>query len=295
MPARSIASGSITFGLVSIPVSLFPATNSKTVHFRQLHGKDNSRIQQRVHCIAEDKDIDRSELVRGYEVEKDRFVTFTEEEIKALETRGDHTIDISEFLPMSELDPVYYDGSYLLGCEPTAAKAYHLLAEAMSKAKRVGLAKIIMRNEEHLAVIRPYDGGLMLHTMYYGDEIRSFKDIDHAPGAPVKDSELNLAERLINDLTEKKFLPDKFKDTYREKVIAAAEEKMAGREITEAAPQVRRGNVIDLMGALKESLKKRGVALGEDNGKPAEREAASEPESKPVRAKARARARRSAS
>ena len=275
MPARSIASASITFGLVSIPVRLFPATSPKSVRFHLLHGKDNSRIQQRIHCVAEDKDVDRSELVRGYEFEKDRYVTFTDEELKALESHTDHTIDISEFLPLEQVDPVFFDDSYLLGCEPTSAKAYHLLAEAMTKSQRVGLAKVTMRGKEHLVLIRPYNDGLMLHTMYYEDEVRAFKDIDHAAKAPLKDSELDLAQRLIGDLTEKTFAPSKFKDTYRERVIAAAEQKLAGQEITEAPQPVRRGNVIDLMGALKESLKKRGVSVGADDK-------TAEPESKPA-------------
>ena len=263
MPARSISSASLTFGLVSIPVRLFPATSSKSVSFHLLHATDQSRIQQKIYCPKEDKIVDRSELVRGYEIEKDRYVTFTDEELKKLEAQADRAVEISEFIPASEVDPVYFENSYLLGCEPTSAKAYHLLQEAMTKAERVGVAKYTMRGKERVVLIRPYEGGLMLHTMYYNDEIRAFGEIDHGANAPVKESELALAKRLLDDLTQKKFNPSEFKDNYRERVIEAAEQKMAGHELTEPAPEVRQGKVIDLMSALKESLKKRGVAVNE--------------------------------
>ena len=134
MPARSISTASLTFGLVSIPVRLFPATSSKSVSFHLLHAKDMSRIQQKIYCPKEEKIIDRSELVRGYEIEKDRYVTFTEEELKKLEAQADRAVEITEFIPATEVDPVYFENSYLLGCEPTSAKAYHLLEEAMTKA-----------------------------------------------------------------------------------------------------------------------------------------------------------------
>ena len=261
MAARSISSATISFGLVSIPVRLFPATSSKSISFNLLHAPDKSRIQQKVFCPVEEKIVDRSELVRGYEFEKGRYVTFTDEELKALESRGDHSIEISEFIPLPAVDPVYYDNQYYLGCEPTSAKAYRLLAEAMTKTDRVGLAKFTMRGKEHLVVIRPFQNGLMMHTMYYADEVRSFKEIDHGADVAVKPAELSLAERLISDLTEKKFEPEKYKDTFRDRVIEAAERKLAGHEVTETAAEAPRGNVIDLMSALKASLKKRGVAV----------------------------------
>lgn len=264
MPARSISSASLTFGLVSIPVRLFPATSSKSVAFHLLHAADMSRIQQKIYCPKEDKIVDRSELVRGYEIEKDRYVTFTDEELKKLEAQADRAVEITGFIPASEVDPVYFENSYLLGSEPTSAKAYHLLQEAMTKAARVGVAKFTMRGKERVVLIRPYQGGLMLHTMYYNDEIRAFGEIDHGADAPVKDSELALAQRLLDDLTQKKFDPSEFKDNYRERVIEAAEQKMAGHELTEPTPEAHHGKVIDLMSALKESLKKRGVAVNED-------------------------------
>jgi DNA end-binding protein Ku len=279
MAPRSMASASITFGLVSIPVRLFPATSSKAISFHLLHGKDNSRIQQKIFCPVDDAIVDRSELVRGYEVEKGRYVTFTDEELKKLEARGDHSIEISEFIPMTEVDPVYFDSPYLLGCEPTSARAYHLLAKAMEETKRVGLARLTMRGKEHVVLIRTYQDGLMLHTMHYGDEVRGFGEIDHGADAPHKEAEVELARRLISDLSEKKFIPDKYKDGYRERVIEAAEQKMSGQEITEPPAEVQRGKVIDLMSALKESLKKRGVEVKSDRtGAELRKETREEPE-----------------
>jgi DNA end-binding protein Ku len=290
MAPRSIATASITFGLVSIPVRLFPATTSKSVSFHLLHAKDKSRIQQKIYCPVDDAIVDRSELVRGYEVEKGRYVTFTDEELRNLEARGDHAIEISEFIPIDQVDPVYFDACYLLGCEPTSARAYHLLAKAMDDAQQVGLARYTMRGKEHLVIIRNYEKGLMLHTMHYGDEVRSFSDIDHGADAPEKPAELDLAKRLIGDLAEKKFEPDKYKDGYRERVIEAATQKMSGQEITEAPPEMERGKVIDLMSALKESLRKRGVDV--KAGRTAEEVGKEEPEkARAPKERARRRAR----
>jgi len=260
MASRSVASGSISFGLVSIPVKLFPATSSKAISFNLLHAKDNSRIQQKIYCPVDDAIVDRSELVRGFQVEKGRFVTFTDEELKSLEAQGDHTIEISEFVPLSKVDPVYFEEPYYLGCEPTSAKAYHLLAEAMAQSAHVALAQHTMRGKEHLVLIRPHEKGLILHTMHYADEVRSVADIDRGIDAPVKESELELAKRLIGELTAEKFEPVKYKDRYRERVLEAAEKKIQGEQITEAPPEARRAQVIDLMSALKASLEKRGAA-----------------------------------
>src|SRR5581483_3369816 len=264
MPARSVGNGNISFGLVSIPVKLFTATRSRSVSFNLLHAKDQSRIQQKIYCPVDDAIIDRSELVRGYEVEKGRYVTFTDEELKNLEARGDHAIEISEFIPIGEVDPVFFDSPYLLGCEPTSERAYRLLAKAMIETGQVAVAQLTMRGKEHVVLIRTYQDGLMLHTMHFADEIRSFGEIDHGVDAPAKESEIELAKRLINDLAEKKFDPSKYKDGFRERVIEAATQKMSGHEVTEAPPEVQRGKVIDLMSALKESLKKRGIEVKAD-------------------------------
>src|SRR5208337_3055765 len=153
MASRPVASGNISFGLVSIPVRLFGATSSKSVSFNLLHGKDGSRIQQKIYCPVDDAIIDRSELVRGYEIEKGRYVTFTDEELKGLEARDDHAIEITEFVPLSAVDPLYFEESYYLGAEPGAGKAYKLLCEAMATSKKVALGKFTLRGKEHLVLI----------------------------------------------------------------------------------------------------------------------------------------------
>jgi DNA end-binding protein Ku len=257
MPSRAISRSSISFGLVSIPVEVFPATASKSVHFNLLHAKDNSRIQEKIYCISEDKVIDRSELVHGLQIQKGKYVSFTNEELKRLESGAGHEIEIMQFIPISEVDPVYFASAYLLGCGPGSAKAYHLLNVAMTKCQRAALAKFIMRGKEHLVLIRPYGDVLMLHTMHYADEIRSSKEIDHGARTSVEASELKLAERLINDLSADKFEAGKFEDTYRERILKVAEQKAAGQEIT-ASSAPKRGKVIDLMSALTDSLKTRG-------------------------------------
>lgn len=260
MAARPVAAGSISFGLVSIPVKLYTATRPKSVSFNLLHAKDKSRIQQKIYCPVDDAIVDRSELVRGYQIEKGVYVTFTDEELEKLEAHEDHSVAISEFVPLEQVDPVYFENAYHLGCSPESARAYKLLAEAMTHSKRVALARFTMHNKEHLVIIRPYEGGLMMHTMYYQDEMVSAADVDRGQNAKTSEKELELAQRLIDDLTEKKFDPSKYHDEFRERVQEAAQRKVAGEEAVTAAPtEAGRGKVIDLMGALKASLEKRGA------------------------------------
>jgi DNA end-binding protein Ku len=273
MAARPVAAGSISFGLVSIPVKLFTATRSKSVSFKLLHAKDKSRIQQKIYCPVDDAIIDRSELMRGYEVEKGTFVTFTDEELDKLEAHEDHVVEITEFLPLVQVDAVYFENAYHLGCAPESARAYRLLTESMAASQRVALAHFTMRNKEHLVLIRPYEGGLMMHTMFYADEIVAAADVDRGQNAKINDRELELAKRLIDDLTQKKFEPEKYHDTYRERVIEAAQRKVQGEEaISAAAPEQPRGKVIDLMSALKASLEKRGQPAKEAGKGAAEEE-----------------------
>jgi DNA end-binding protein Ku len=203
MASRPIGNGNISFGLVSIPVKLFSATRSKSVSFNLLHGKDLSRIQQKIYCPVDEAIIERSELVRGYEIEKGRYVTFTDEELKALEAHGDHSIEITEFVPLSEVDPVYFEESYYLATDTGANKAYRLLTDAMESSKRVALGRYTMRGKEHLVLIRPYAKGLILHTLYYADEVKAVDEFDRAVNEPVKETELTLAKKLIDELTQK--------------------------------------------------------------------------------------------
>jgi len=264
MASRPIGSGNISFGLVSIPVKLFSATRSRAVSFNLLHAKDLSRIQQKIYCPVDDAIIERTELVRGFEFEKGRYVTFTDQELKKLEARNEHAIEITEFLPLERVDPVYFEESYYLGSEANAAKAYRLLTDAMSQSGRVALGRYTMRGKEHLVLIRPFGKGLMLHTVYYSDEVRPAEDVDQAENEPVREAELTLAKRLIDELTGKEFDPSKYQDHYRERVLEVAQQKVAGQEVTEAPPEPRRGQVIDLMSALKASLEKRGATALEE-------------------------------
>jgi DNA end-binding protein Ku len=259
MASRPIAKGNISFGLVSIPVKLYSATRARSVSFNLIHQKDGSRIQQKIYCPVDDAIIDRSELVRGFEVEKGRYVTFTDEELKNLEAATDDpSIEITEFLPLSEVDPIYFEESYYLESDHGSGKAYRLLTDAMTSTERVALGRYTMRGKEHIVVLRPYAKGLMLHTLYYADEVKPADEFDRSVNEASKENELTLAKRLIDDLTQKKFDPAQYHDSYRERVIEAAHQKAAGEEITTAPASPQRGQVIDLMAALKASLEKRG-------------------------------------
>jgi DNA end-binding protein Ku len=264
MASRPIAKGNISFGLVSIPVKLFSATRPQSVSFNLLHEKDKSRIQQKIYCPVDDAIVDRSELVRGFEIEKGHYVTFTDEELKGLEaSNGDPSIEITEFLPLSEVDPIYFESSYYLESDHGSGKAYRLLTDAMTSTSRVALGRYTMKGKEHLIVLRPYAKGLMLHTLYYADEVKSAEEFDRSVNEASKDAELTLAKRLIDDLTHKKFEPEQYHDTYRERVLEAAHQKAAGEEVTVTTGAPQRGKVIDLMAALKASLEKRGAAAAD--------------------------------
>ncbi len=196
-------------------------------------------------------------MVKGYEFSKDQYVRFTEEELKNLEGEASKIIDIAEFVPLELVDPIYFEKTYYLGPDKGGEKAYRLLADAMVKTSRVALAKFVMRGKESLVLIRPSGDGLMLHTMYYADEVRDFGEIDRGQGASIKPGELDLARRLIDELSSKEFKPGQYHDDYRERVLSVVESKVEGKEITTLGPQVQRTQVIDLMDALKQSLEKR--------------------------------------
>ena len=267
MPPHSIGSGTISFGLVSIPVKMFTAASSESVSFNQLHPKCGGRIKQQLLCPTCNEIVERGSLVKGYEFAKDQYVQFTEEELKALEGEASRMIDIAEFVPLAQVDPIYFEKTYYLGPDKGGEKAYRLLTDAMQKAGRVALAKFVMRGKENLVLIRPAREGLMLHTMYFADEIRDFGEVDKGADAKVKPGELDLAERLVGELSSEAFRPEQYADEYRTRVLEVVESKVEGREVTSLAPQAQRTQVIDLMEALKQSLGKRagagdGVAAG---------------------------------
>ena len=263
MPPHSIGSGTISFGLVSIPVRMYTAASSAGVAFNMLHAKCGSRIRQQTFCPVDNQVVERAELVKGYEFAKDQYVRVTDEELKALEGETSKLIDIAEFVPLERVDPIYFEKTYYLGPDKGGEKAYRLLADAMTASGRVALAKFVMRGKESLVLIRAAQDGLMLHTMYFADEVRSFGEIDKGQSAKIKDGELALAQQLIDGLSNPEFEPERYADEYRQRVQELITGKVEGKEITTAGPPVQRAQVIDLMEALKESLAKHAPAEGE--------------------------------
>jgi DNA end-binding protein Ku len=262
MPLHSIGSGTISFGLVSIPIKMYSAASSASVSFNQLHQKCGGRIRQQLICPTCNEVVERSTLVKGYEFAKDQYVQFTEDELKALEDETSRMIDIAEFVPLAQVDPIYFEKTYYLGPDKGGEKAYRLLTDAMGKSERVALAKFVMRGKENLVLIRAAQDGLMLHTMYFADEIRDFGEVAKGDDAKVKPGELQLAERLVGELSVDAFRPEQYADEYRTRVLEVVESKVEGREVTSLAPQAQRTQVIDLMEALKQSLGKRGSGSG---------------------------------
>jgi DNA end-binding protein Ku len=216
--------------------------------------KTTAASRRGVYCVAEGKQIDRSELVHGLEIQKGKYVSFSTEELKKLETAVSREIEIVQFVPSAEVDPVYFVVSYLLGNGSQSAKAYQLLHSAMKNSGRAAVARFVMRGQQHLALIRPYEHALMLHTLHYADEIRSVKEVSSR--TKVQTSELRLAERLIDDLSKDKFNIDDFEDTYRNTILKMARQKAAGNEIEPPAAR-REAGTVDLMATLKKSLEAR--------------------------------------
>jgi DNA end-binding protein Ku len=260
MPPHSLGSGTISFGLVSIPVKLYTAASSGGVSFNLLHAKCGNRIRQQTFCPVCNEVVDRSGLVKGYEFSKEQYVRFTEEELKSLEGEASKVIEIAEFVPLPRVDPIYFEKTYYLGPDKGGEKAYRLLADAMSKTERVALAKFVMRGKESFVLIRSAQDGLMLHTMYFADEVRDFGEVDKGQSAKLREGELDLALRLVDELSHDDFKPEQYVDEYRQRVLDMVNLKVEGKEITAVGPQVQRAQVIDLMDALKQSLAKRAAA-----------------------------------
>jgi DNA end-binding protein Ku len=280
MPPHAIGSGTISFGLVSIPVKMYTATASAGVSFNMLHAKCGSRVRQQMFCPTCNMVVDRSELVRGYEFSKDQYVRVTDQELKGLEGEASKMIDIAEFVPLEKVDPIYFERTYYLGPDKGGEKAYRLLADAMTKSARVALAKFVMRGKESLVLIRSAQDGLLLHTMYFADEVRDFGEVDKGQAAKIKGGEMELAQQLIDGLTNDEFKPEQYQDEYRQRVLDLMQKKVEGQEVTVAAPVPPRAQVIDLMEALKESLaRKPPVKAAPKRAEPARAE--------PARAQAR--------
>ncbi len=284
MASRPIGSGTVSFGLVSIPVKLFSAAESKSaVSFNMLHAACKTRLKRQYVCPKDSEIVPRDQMVKGYEFSKDQYVTFTEDEIKAMLEESNRAIEITEFVPAQTVDPIYFDGAYYLGPDKGGERAYHLLAEAMRKTGRSALAKWAARGKQYLVLVRAVKNGLVMQQLLYADEVRAFSEVP-VGDADVKDGELKLAVQLVEQIASDEFRPDTYEDDVRKRMHEAIQRKMEGQEIT-AAPEQPRAQIIDIMEALKASLagKAQGVrAEAAEDRKPAKR-APREAEDKTVR------------
>lgn len=265
MAARSIASLTISFGLVAIPVKLYSATEaSRTISFNLLHKTCGSRLKQQYFCAKEDIPVSRDEIVKGYEFAKDQYVMFTPEELKALEETGTHAADITEFVPIATVDPVYFDKAYYLAPDKGGAKPYALFAKALRESKRCALGRWATRGKQYIVMIRPVEDGLVMQQLLYANEVRSIKDID-IPTMDVRDAELKLARQLIEQQSNDKFDPSAYSDEVTERIEAAIQKKVEGQEISVAEAPEGSAKVIDLMEALRASLERKSATKA---GKP---------------------------
>jgi len=299
MAARSIASLTVSFGLVSIPVKLFSATEaSRAISFNLLHKTCGSRLKQQYFCIKEEVPVGREEMAKGYEVDKDQYVMFSPDELKALEEAGTHTADIAEFVPIESVDPVYFDKAYYLAPDKGGAKPYALLARALRDTKRCALGRWAARGKQYIVMIRPVENGLVMQQLLYADEVRSIKDVE-IPATEVKPAELKLAHQLIDAQSSEAFDPSAYKDDVKARIEAAIEKKVQqGEEISMAEPAETGAQVIDLMEALRASLEKKSVPPSKGKAapteaaaparKPAKRAGAAEPASPAAKKRAKA-------
>lgn len=249
--ATTVWKGHLTFGLISIPVRMYAAARGERITFNQLHKECHSRLKQPLFCPVCNRNVERSEIVKGYEYEKDQYVLFSEEELDKIEPPSAHVMEILEFVKLDEMDPLYFDSSYYISPEEAGVKAYKLLMKAMEESGYGAIAKLTMHQREHIVIIRPGSRGMTLHTMFYSNEIRAAESIP-TDNVEVKDQEKKLAEQLIASLAAP-FEPQKYRDEYQENVRALIAAKLKGQEVTEVA-QPHLAPVIDLMEALKKSI-----------------------------------------
>jgi DNA end-binding protein Ku len=257
MSARAIGTGTVSFGLVSIPVKLFSATQASAgVSFNLLHKKCGSRLKQHYMCPAENEKVERDDMVKGYEFAKDRYVTFTAEELKQLEEKASQSIEIAEFLPQTRVDPIYFDKAYYLGPEKGGEKAYRLLGEAMKRSGRCALGRWAARGKQYLVLIRPMGEALVMQQLLYADEVRAVSEVPLV-AADVKEPELKLALQLIDQIAGEEFRPGAYEDDVRKRILDAIQRKVDGQEVSTAPADTPQAQVIDLMEALKASLARR--------------------------------------
>ena len=258
MPARALSTATISFGLVSIPVKLFTTGESRaSVSFNMLH-RCGTRLKQQYWCPKDEKVVPREEIVKGYEFAKGQYVTFTDEELKALDAEASHLIEIREFVPAALVDAVYYEKAYYLGPDKGGDKPYTLLAEAMRETQRVALASYAARGKQYLVLLRPYEDGLVMQQLRYADEVRSFSEIERGDAKP-SEKELALARKLIEQISSDEFHPEAYEDEVKKRALEVIARKVEGEEVTYAEAPEPQAKIIDLMEALKASLASKGA------------------------------------
>jgi DNA end-binding protein Ku len=257
--ASTVWKGYISFGLVSVPVRLYAAAREEHVSFNQIHAECGGRIKQQIYCPQCDRVVERNELQKGYEVDKGTYVTVTPDELKTLDAASSDVMEILQFVSLDEVDPIYFQTSYYSAAEESGKRAYNLLFRGMSNEKLAAIAKVTMSGREQVVLIRAYDGGLLLHTLYYPAEVREVGEYGHDTASEVPAQEVALAEKFMESLRAP-FQAEQFQDNYKEKVLALIESKRAGMEPKPGAEKRRLAPVVDLMSALKQSLaeKERG-------------------------------------
>lgn len=271
MTARSIGTATISFGLVSVPVKLYSSAEAAaSVSFNLVHRQCGTRLKQQYVCPKDGETVGRDDMAKGYEFSKGQFVLFSPEELKALEEKATNAIDIAEFVPLAQVDRIYLDKAYYLGPDKGGDRAYRLLAEALRATGRAALGQYAARGQQHLVLVRPGDGVLIMEQLHYADELKPAADVPVGEGE-VKPAELALARQLIEQGATEEFRPKAYRDQVRERVLEAIERKVAGQEITADAAPEPGGKIIDLMEALKASLARSGQA--EEPRKPARRAA----------------------
>jgi DNA end-binding protein Ku len=264
MSARAIGSGTIGFGLVSIPVKLYStAIPSAEFHFNQLHAECGTRIRQKLYCPTHDRIVERGELIRGWEFARGKWVTLTGDELKAVEEQSTGDIAIVEFVPLADVDPVYFDKAYWLGPDKGGGRAYRLLAAALAQTGLCALATYAARGKQHLVLLRPADKGLVLQQLFHAFELRPFAEVP-MDGAEPRPDELALAVALVRQAAAPAFRPEKYRDDVHDRIEALIERKVAGEDIRLAAAESPRAEVIDLMEALKASLGLAAAPAGDE-------------------------------
>jgi DNA end-binding protein Ku len=262
-----LSTGTISFGLVTVPVRLYSAAeHSAAISFNLLHGKCGSRLKQQYICPKDEEIVTRDQMVKGYEFAKDQYVTFTEDELKSMAETSSPAIEIAEFVPLDKVDPIFFEGAYYLGPDKGGERAYALLTAAMRETGRSAVAKWAARGKMYVVLIRPAQKGLVMQVLHYADEVRSFDEVP-VGDATVKDTELKLAVQLIDQISVEDFNPAAYEDEVKKRYQEAIQQKVAGQEITAAAPEAPRGQIIDLMEALKASLAKSRPEAAEEERK----------------------------